>query len=81
MRALFPRLVLEAEGICVFGHGALNLIGRTVREISFDFDGHRYRRLWVARQLAYNLLGDLHQTHLGSRRLHVSGSNKRSRFR
>src|SRR5262249_30824098 len=67
---LLPRLVPEAQTRGVFGYGTLDLVRDSVRVIGGNLHGHFHARLSIAGEDADDLLGDLHQAHLGGRSVH-----------
>lgn len=71
---LLPVLRFESKARGVFGYGTLDLVGSAGWKLGVDFDGDVERCIRIAREDADDFLSNLHQTHLGRRRIDLNGA-------
>ena len=71
---LLPVFCLESKARGVLSYGTLDLIGSAGWKLGVDFDGDVERCIRIACEDADDLFGNLHQTHLGGRRIDLNGA-------
>src|SRR2546426_12451607 len=73
---LLPCLVFETETCCVFGNGALDVVGDAFREIGGDLHADFHGGMRVTGEDADDLLGDLQEAHFCRRGIHFGGTDE-----